>query len=905
MTFYHLHAHSHFSALDGLPNVRDMVRQVTEMGQPALALTDHGSMAGAVQLYKECSKAGIQPFPGIEAYLADPTAANPLAPETQRYHVTLLPVTTKGYQALVKLTSVSHTRPRFHRYPRITMADLTGLGADTDGDVVLLTGCFFGWPVQTLTQTQSEPETRQAVEQFAAVLPTYVELQHHDMRDDEGERNGMDDTEIVEAMIRVADRLGLPVVVTQDSHYLDPQDTLAHSFMKKIVYGSVEDSFPGDSYHLSSEAWVRRHYTRKQWARAMDGMDDLLARHRLTIPPLDVFQPHVPSMTPRPDAVLSGMVQSSLWSLQPRKIKVYEDRLAQELKVIRTLGMADYFLLVADYVKWCESKNICVEARGSANGSLVCYLLGITQVDPIKWGLLFERFLSIDRIKPPDIDIDVEDVNRDRLIRHLQHRFATTKIGTWSSLGVNDEGKGSVLVTYRTWLAGQREAQVKPRPDGKPDHDARKSARTRAYASAQTVEAVRRFSQDDADGIEALGQYQARRSVGVHPGGLLLSGDGMKAEDWVPTMLVASSDTTVTQYDMDDVEEFGLLKLDVLGQATLTVMRRCQELAKVPNPVNFTWIPEDDPQACRLLREGRVDTGIFHFEAPTKSRGGREIGVRRTKDVVLVQALYMPGAMDSGQARLYIARRNDADLRSQVTYPHPAFEKALSGTYGTLIYQEQVIAIMRNIGMSLATINMMFKLVKDSGAGSLSRNKDRLATIEREFTDRCKAEGMTKQVARECWAQVSGMASYAFNQAHATAYGIRSYRSAYLKAHYPLEFMCALLEAWTGTQKEVLYVREARRIGIRVLPAHVNHSGPTWVMDQKRNTLRRPLGSIKGIGGAAVDEIVHGAPFQSIEDLVDRTTSRAVTGGATYKKSGEFIGVLRILNEAGALNGLV
>lgn len=876
-----------------MSTVPRIVEKAASMGQPFVGLTDHGNMAGTVQLYTSARKHDILPFPGVEAYLLDPYAT--VEDKTpKRYHMGLLARNLNGYRNLIGMVSKSHTRPRFNRFPRITLDDLAQLSGDAGDDVILLTGCYFGLAQQTLI-TDGWKGALNVVKMYAQMFPhTVVELQNHSIchEDDAPLEHPLDDDDIVEAMFDIAAELGLPAMATQDSHYLDQNDKEAHALMKRMVYGGVEDEFPGDSFHIASGEWVGDHYDDRVWDHVLETADWLASLNELTIPALDTFKAHVPQIVKSPDRVIAKLCDTALAAYEPakRKSKVYRERLDYELDVINDLGMAGYFMIVRNYVEWCKEKRICIEARGSANGSLVCFLLGITQVDPIKWNTLFDRFLSRDRIKPPDIDMDIEDTARGRLLAYLQRNFDTMQIGTWGGLGIRDDGAGSVLQTYKTYLANQT-----------PDDKVRRS---RIYGGITSVDDVEKINKRDYRGLLRLGEMKVYRSYGVHAGGVLLSGSDQKITDYVPTMLVASSDTCVTQFDMDDVEKLGYLKLDVLGQATLTVMKHCQEMMGREDPTDFTWIPENDSEACKILREGRTENGIFHFEGYTKAKGGKKMGIRSTMDAVLAQGLFMPGAMDTGQTDMYLRRRRDKEERDSVTYIHPAFEAALKDTYGAVIFQEQVINIMRGLGMSIEGVNTFFKVVKDSGSGAVGRNSDRIDAVRAEFDELCRAEGIEEEDIDHAWDSTAGFVAYGFNRAHATGYGLRSYRCAYLKAHYPLEFMTALLQVWSGRDKETPYVREARRLGIRILAPDVNISGAVWTLDRKSKAIRRGLLSIKGVGYNAAESIASNAPYDSIEDMIERNPARALTGGKAYLKDGTMNGVLAKLRDVGALKSL-
>lgn len=930
--FFHLHAHSQFSALDGTGAVGLMVDEAVAMKQPGLAITDHGNMAASVKLYTGAVKAGIKPFPGFEGYLIDPMrddwqSPEKKAPPVKRYHYCMVALNENGYKGLVKFSSMTHTRPRFNRFPRNTLSDLIDFGKEYGDDVVLTTGCYFGLIQQHIARGQADVAERYVV-MLSKVFPhLFVEVQNHnichDDQEDDDELVDLDDNDIVDELFEIAMRNGLPVVATQDSHYLKQRQKGAHTLMKRMVYSSAEDGFPGDSFHLASADWVAEHYPQWQWDRIEQGFDELIALHDLHIEPLDNYKPRVPVVKKAPNKYIEAQCHKQLRKLdyvwENKQSQVYFDRLRHELSVIRQLGMANYFVIVGDGIRYCQEHDIMVESRGSANGSLVCYLLGITQVDPIKWGGLFERFLSTDRTKPPDIDIDIEDVGRGKLLEYWLHKYGAVQIGTWGLLGTTvdpetGEEKGSVL---QTWITSKRrESEQKAKAWGDRQEEARGKRPlateikeyghrifSKNYAHIQNLEDVAEVSMEDYKHLRELSNMgSVYKSYGVHAGGVLLSGPGVKIEDYIPTMLVASSDTRVTQYAMDDVEAFGLLKMDVLGQSSLRMMKRCQELIGVDDPTDFSWIPEDDPDACRLLRDGRTKTGIFHFEGYTKAKGGREMKVRSTEDAVMVQALYMPGAMNSGQTEAYIKRRFSAHERSKISYISPEFERALKRTYGTVIFQEQIIDVMRDFGLDIGTINIFFKVVKDSGRGAVERNRERMASVRSKFDAAVKAKGVDPDAA---WEMLAGFASYGFNRAHASGYGIRSYRTAYLKAYHPGEFMAALLETWAGRDKEADYVREARRIGLRLLPPDVNVSGSTWTLDPNDDrVIRRGLVSISGVGQKAAEQIAAEAPFKSIDDMIERVPGRAMTGGKKWRETGEWSGILQKLKEADALDSL-
>lgn len=924
--WFSAHTHSQFSAIDGMSPVPTLVDKSVLLGYPGLGLTDHGNGAGWVQLYQSCKAAGILPFPGVELYLTDPEFTGSLddkgAGNVARFHLCLLALSENGYKGLTKLISKTHTRPRFSRFPRATMNDLVTFGQEYGNEVALLSGCFFGLTQQYLVN-RGEKAAQRVLSMYQSAFPhTFVEIQNHNIKhtpEQDGAFKVTSDDDIVDGLVTIADRLGLPVLATQDSHYCDQREKPAHALMKRMVYGGKEDEFPGDSFHLASPEWVAEHYSAPVWDRVEDASEYLLGLNKVKISPLDKFQVHMPDTGVRNPmqhireacyAAMDEYLELQGWE---KRRPAYKKRLDYELSVVDELNMAEYFIIWEDFVNWCRAEHIAIEARGSANGALFLFFLKVTQIDSLKWdGLLFDRFLSTDRIKPPDVDMDIEDKERPRALAYLQSKYDTAQIGTWGKLGARDEDdKGSVLVS---WLMGKRRECIQEGldhgaeqewPKYRSEEYGKKLFRDE-YGDVKTLRDVRHHSKKDYEGLKELARMDsAFRSYGVHAGGILLSSDTVPIEDYVPTMLVASSNTIASQFHMDDVEALGLLKMDILGQITLTTMKTCQKLMGRKDPTDFSWIPEDDTDACKLLREGRTDNGIFHFEGYTKAKGGKELGIKSVRDAIMAQALYMPGAMESGQKDLYLHRKRDRNARNRVTYLHKTFEDALSPTYGTVIFQEQVINIMRGLGMSIAGVNKFFKVVKDSGKGAVARNKIRMEEVRQEFEDLCIQAGIDEDDLEEAWHQTAGFVSYGFNKAHATGYGLRAYRCAYLKAHYPLEFMTALLKSWAGRDKEKVYQREARRIGIRLLPPAVNVSGASWTMDQSKGAIRKGLLSIAGVGAAAARELEEKAPFASVIEVAEKCDTRAVTGGKRYLDEGVFTGTLGKLEMVGALDDIV
>ena len=902
--WFHTHVHSEFSSLDAISTVDDLVAKAAKMKQPAFSITDHGNMGGVVQGYQASKKHGLQFFPGIEAYMTAEPITDDKKEKLDRFHVGLLALNLEGYQELVQLSSLSHTRPRFNRFPRFDLNDFAEFSTE---NVAVTTGCFFGLIQQTLVN-KGYDHAKRLVSMYAKWFPnTFVEIQNHniDHREQDKGISGefRTDADICDAMVEIADELGLPVLATQDSHYCDSKQKVAHELMKRMVYkgGDGVNEFPGDSFHFASTQWVEEHHDPDHWELALEGAQTLLDLNEVEFPALDNYKPRIPTVKKNPQRWLEREFWKRLEKMRDDGVLVkpwkhYVKQGKHELGVIGALGHAGYFSVVDVVVDYCKQKGYAFEARGSANSSLVCYGLGITSIDPLEFKLTFERFLSLDRKKPPDIDIDIEDVARPDVLAFVDRQFGIEQIGTFQQLGVREydpetgkgDDKGNLLVTYNSYLR---------------DKLGNDKFVPRFGSGIDTIRDVQDVSMKDYKGLRRLSKLKVKRSYGVHPSGLLLNGDDLAIKDYVPTMLVASSDTLVSQFNGDDVEKFGYLKLDLLGQRTLTIMRRCQELIGREDPTDFKWIPRNDKATVRYLTKGFTDNGVFQFEGYSMARGARALKIRSTMDCVLAGALFRPACIESGVTDTYISRRHDPSLRDDIDYPHPAFEEVLKETNGVVLFQEQVLAIMRKLGLDYEGINTFFAIVKDSGKGATARNIERAAEVKKTWQDICDRNGIEDP--DWAWHYIEGYTKYGFNKAHSSGYGVRSYRAAYLKVNYPLEYHAALLESWAGKPKEKVYEREARNWDIRLLSADVNVSGPLWTIDPKKhNAIRRGLRSIKGIGAAAAVNLAEQAPFDSLDDMIEKCENRTVSGAPQYKKDGTFSGNLQKLKESGALSSL-
>jgi DNA polymerase III subunit alpha len=854
MSFFHVHCHSDFSVLDALLKVDEAAKMAAELDQPALALTDHGTMAGMVQHYQACRKNDIIPIMGLEGYMVENAGQHPdlVKSETirinsearkagerkqvtnvqreaanQRRHVLLWARDFAGYTVLCHAMTKAYAQGYYK--PLLDLADLAEIGRS--GKVMMSTGCISG-EVPRLLLAGNVQAAWERLNYYRNIFGDnyVVELQFHGLQD-------VSERFVNETLCRWATHLGMPLICTGDVHYLRASDQDIHSFYKQMAN---QNGYGGDGYHLQSTPEMRDRFPSTMWEMASTGLEHVLESVKnISFPDLDSYSYAVPKIVKtNPDIVLSNLTSAALRRLDRGDPDLYESRLALELKVIEDTEFAQYFLFVRSIVKFCEDNDIFFVARGSASGSLVCYLLGITQLDPIRYQLLFERFLSNDRSKPPDIDLDVEDERRDEVLRYISQRFETTQIGT--------------VLTY----------QSKSTQNG-------------------VLEQVRRqfpqLANLDDDQLLALDAVQVyikgigglAKSIGGHPAGVVAETPGKSIRDLVPLFYISSSERWVTQYDMDDIEALGIVKVDILGVRSLRVIRRnLEHMGKK----NWDWIPNDDPATFQLLQSGETE-GVFTFKGWSNKKGCKLLKPRTLDDCSLVAAIWRPSCLELGLEQLFLDRRK-ARWKPPVEW-HPAIGKNLASTYGIAVYQEQVIMIMKAFGFTPDEVMVLLRAVK-------KKDPKLMAVIHKRLNELVDAE-----TAKHVWELMEGYTRYGFNKSHSVAYALVGYRMAYLKANHPLEFMCAILECETEKTSQTMYMREARRMGLQILPVDVLSSGVTWTI--QRNSLRRGLTSVTGVGEKAARALVQARPYQTIDELREKVNGPQCN-----------IGVLKKLAEAGA-----
>jgi len=868
MSFVHLHTHSEYSLLDGANRIPDLVAHVQKLGMDSLAVTDHGNMHAAWTFYEHAKAQKIRPILGFEAYLAfGPRTARekpPGAPAPYS-HLVLLAKNRTGYRNLIRLTSIGFVEG-FYRRPRI---DREVLAAHSEG-LVCLAACLSGEVALHLRQGRFE-EAKRSAEWFSRTFGPggfWLEIQQH----------GIPEERLVtEGMLRLGQELGIGVVATNDAHYLKREDAESHDVLLAIGTGSDLDDpkrfrFTGEESYVKSEAEMQALFPDRP---------DTLANTTVVADRCEFdfekryFLPEFPRPAeyPSDEALLNHLATSGAerryglpWS------DVVRDRLAYELRVINTAGYAGYFLIVQDFIAAARQRGIPVgPGRGSVAGSLVAYALGITDVDPLKFDLLFERFLNPERVSMPDIDVDFCFERRGEVIEYVRERYGRTSVGQIVTFG-----------TMKARAAVKDVARVLRIPPGEADRITKLIPSGPAYSltvqeAAKKVDELRDLIRDNPS-YERLIALSSRiegisRHMSVHAAGVVIAPGPLS--EYVPVCnaptrgAAAEGESIITQYEMGALEKVGMLKMDLLGLKTLTVIHDAVNMIEERHGTrpDMEALTFDDPKVYELLRQGRT-AGVFQFESPLATDTLRAMKCDRFDDLVAANALLRPGPLDAGMHTVFIRRKLGQE---KVSYPHPALREVLEPTYGVITYQEQVMRIANVIaGFSLAEADVLRKAV---GKKDVELIKKELA----RFCDRAVALGHPKKLADELAAQIETFGRYGFNKSHSVAYSFLSYRTAWLKAYHPAEFMAALLSSEIGnTDKVVQYINEARELGLEILPPDVNESGFKFTVIGERR-IRFGLGAVRNVGEGAITSIIAGrqqAHYATLAELVERIDLR-------------------------------
>jgi DNA polymerase-3 subunit alpha len=871
MPFVHLHTHSEYSLLDGASQIPELVAHVKKLGMDSLAVTDHGNMHAAWSFYEEAKAQKIRPILGFEAYLAfGPRQARekPANAPSAYSHLVLLAKNRAGYKNLVRLTSIGFTEG-FYRRPRIDKACL----AQYSEGVVCLAACLSGEVSLHLRQGRFD-EARRSAEWFAKLFGPdgfWLEVQQHGIAEERL---------VTEGMLRLGQELGIGVVATNDAHYLRREDAESHDVLLAIGTGSDLDDpkrfrFTGEESYVKSE---------KEMKSLFPDRPELLANTQTVanLCEFDFEKRYFLPGFPRPagyatdEALLGDLAnrgaERRYGTPLPPEV---QQRLDYELGVINTAGYAGYFLIVQDFIAAARERGIPVgPGRGSAAGSIVAYALGITNVCPLKFDLLFERFLNPERVSMPDIDVDFCFERRGEVIEYVRQRYGRGSVGQIVTFG-----------TMKARAAVKDVARVLRIPPGEADRITKLIPSGPAYSlsipdAEKKVDELRDLVKGNP-AYRRLLDLSARiegisRHMSVHAAGVVIAPGPLA--DYVPVCTAPTKgagaaadgeESIITQYEMGALEKVGMLKMDMLGLKTLTVIHDAVLMiaARTGVDVDMDGLPFDDPKVYELLRQGRT-AGVFQFESPLATDTLRSMRCDRFDDLVASNALLRPGPLDAGMHTVFIRRKLGQE---KVTYPHPSLQEVLEPTYGVITYQEQVMRIANVLaGFTLAEADVLRKAVGKKDAELIKKELGK-------FSERAMALGHPRRMVEDLAAQIETFGRYGFNKSHSVAYSVLSYQTAWLKAHYPAEFMAALLSSEIGnTDKVVQYINEARELELEVLPPDVNESGFKFTVVGERR-IRFGLGAIRNVGWGAIESIIAArqeAPFGALADFIERIDLR-------------------------------
>ncbi len=880
--YVHLHNHTHHSLLDGLTKIPDMVAKVKELGMEACAITDHGTMSGAIEFYKAATAAGIKPIIGIETYVAarsrhdrDP------AKDKARYHLTLLAMNHQGYQNLMKLSTVANLEGVYYK-PRV---DHELLEQYNEG-IICMSGCMGGELGENLRYDDYE-KAKEIAQWYKSIFGDryYLELQDHGHPE---ARSHWDlQKKVNDYLERLSQELDIPCVVTSDGHYLNHGDQEAHEILLCVGTGA----FLSDEKRMSLKDF-ELHLTEPEdiisrWSKtnpsAIANTKAIADRCNLEIKLGDILIPKFP--TPNGESekdyldhlVYQGMARryteldkAAIDTMSNEEIRAklspaQTERLDMEFGVLDKMGYNGYFLIVQDFINWGKSQGIIFgPGRGSAAGSIIAYALNITDLDPLHYDLLFERFLNPDRISMPDIDIDIQDTRRGEVIEYCANKYGHERVAnicTFGTMAARASVRDVARVLQVPYGESDRLAKLIPPPvQGRhipikkslvEDADLKKE-----YETNPTAKTVYDFASQLEGTI---------RSHGVHAAGVVIAPDDLVK--YVP-LEMAQKGVVATQYPMGPVEELGLLKMDFLGLSNLSIINNALRIIRkvYKTEIDLSTLPLDDEDTYKLFQRGDT-TGVFQLESAGMKRYLRELKPSVFEDIIAMVALYRPGPMQFIDS--FIKRKHGEEA---ITYLHSGMENSLKNTYGILVYQEQFMQISKEwCGFTGGQADTLRKAVG-------KKKIDLMQKVKPEFVEGAvKVGGATKEIAETFWDQLEEFANYCFNKSHAACYGLIAYWTAYLKAHYPDAFMAALMTSdQDDTERLAIEMTECKHMGIDVLSPDVNESFVEFAVVPGESKIRFGMAAVKGVGVGAVEEVLRAreqGKFTSVEDFAKRVST--------------------------------
>lgn len=888
--FVHLHNHTQYSLLDGLTKIPALIDQVKEFGMNSVAMTDHGTLSGAVEFYTAANAAGVKPVIGIEAYVSPRKHTDKDASHDKKYfHLIILAMNNEGYQNLMKLSTIANLEGFYYK-PRI---DRELLKKYNEG-LIVLSGCINGEFGDALRQDQIDL-ARQTAEWYKGVFGDryYIEIQDHGHP--EHTSFWAEQVAVNEKAIKIAKELGLPTVITGDAHYLKHEDQDAHEILLCVQTGSfLSDekrmSLKDFELHVADpkeiiQRWGKDHPEAITNTRLIAercnvelSLDNILIP-KFPVPKGESEKSYLEKMTYRGLAWRYGGVteeeaaKMSIAAAKSKLPKSVAERAKYELSVIEGMGFNGYFLIVADFINWGKNKGIVFgPGRGSAAGSIIAYAIKITELDPLKYDLLFERFLNPDRISMPDVDIDIQDTRRDEVIQYCIDKYGSERVAnivTFGRMAARNAVRDVARVLQVPYAESDRLAKMIPPPvQGRhiplatsleKDVDLKREYETNENAKKVFDLAIR---------LEGT-----IRSHGVHAAGVVIAPDDIVK--FTP-LEMAQKGVVSTQYSMGPIEQLGLLKMDFLGLSNLTIVKNALRIVKKVYGVeiDINSLPLDDKKTFELLQRGDT-TGVFQFESAGMKRYLRELKPTVFDDIIAMGALYRPGPLSAGLTDSFIKRKNGLE---KVNYDHPLMEAALKDTYGVLVYQEQFMQISRDVcGFTGGEADTLRKAIG-------KKKRDMMMKMEKRFIEGAVENGIDRALIEGFWQKLIGFADYCFNKSHSACYGVISYWTAYLKANYPSAFMAALMTSdYDDIDRLAIEISECKHMGIEVLPPDVQQSFGEFAViksEKGKDKIRFGMNAIKNVGTGAVEEVLRAreidGKFKSLEDFLSKTNCRIV-----------------------------
>lgn len=867
--FVHLHLHSEYSLLDGSTRINLLPKRVKELGMDAVALTDHGNMYGAIAFYKACKDQGVKPILGCEVYVSEKDMT--IKDKTnKRFHLILLAENNEGFKNIMKIVSLAFVDGYYYK-PRV---DKEVLKKYSKG--IIATSACLGGEVQRLILDRDLDAAKAAALEYREIFGEnnfFLELQDHGMPEQ---------ARVNRELIKISEELNFPLTVSNDVHYLDRDDAKSHDVLLCIQTGKTINEenrmkFPSDEFYLKSPDEMAALFPENK-----DALENTIKIANRCNVDIKFHEQHLPEFTvPKGythEDYLKKLATEGMYARYENITDNIKERFDFEFNTIKNMGFVDYFLIVWDFIRYARKHEIQVgPGRGSAAGSIVSYCLGITDVDPLKFNLLFERFLNPERVSMPDIDIDFCYERREEVIEYVNRKYGESHVAQ--------------IVTFGTMAARNAIRDVGRALDmsyAKVDYIAKQVPQAlnmtleKALEISETFKGIydseeeSRFLIDMALKLEGL-----PRHTSTHAAGVVISKDELT--EYVP--LTRNDKIIATQFNMIELEELGLLKMDFLGLRTLTVIRDAINLIRENEgkTISFEKFDYNDPDVLKMFAKSET-LGVFQFESSGMRAFLKELKPDEFSDLVAANALFRPGPMK--QIPKFVASKHD---KSKISYIHPKLEPILKSTYGCIVYQEQVMQIVQQIGgYSLGRADIVRRAISKKKMKVMEEERQNfIYGNEKEGVCGAIANGVDEKSANEIYDLIIDFADYAFNKSHSVAYSVVAYRTAWLKYYYPREFMAAQISTYTNDIKQVsLYIEEIKRLGIEILPPNINYSFKNFTVENKK--IRFGLKAVKNVGDNLIDVIVRGrekGKYKSLKDFVDKIN--AIDKSALNKRAVE------------------